>query len=51
MKGLEEPSAKIMYDVMIEEISQDINIAVLAGPGHVQDYMKGVPSWRRHRLL
>lgn len=44
MKGLEEPSAKIMYDVMIEEISQDINIAVLAGPGHVQDYMKGVPS-------
>lgn len=44
MKGLEEPSAKIMYNVMIEEISQNINIAVLAGPGHVQDYMKGVPS-------
>ena len=44
MKGLEEPSAKIMYDVMKEEIKQDIHIAVLAGPGHVQDYMKKVPS-------
>ncbi len=44
MKGLEEPSAKIMYTVMKEEINQDIHIAALAGPGHVQDYMKGVPS-------
>lgn len=44
MKGLEEPSAMIMNDIMAEEIKQDIHIAVLAGPGHVQDYMKGVPS-------
>lgn len=44
MKGLEEPSAKIIHDIMKEEISQNIHIAVLAGPGHVQDYMKGVPS-------
>ncbi len=44
MKGLEEPGAKIMFDVMREEIKQDIHIAVLAGPGHVQDYMKKVPS-------
>lgn len=44
MKGLEEPGAAIMHDVMKEEIQQDIHIAVLAGPGHVQDYMKGVPS-------
>lgn len=44
MKGLEEPSAKTLFDVMREEIKQDINIAILAGPGHVQDYMKGVPS-------
>ena len=29
---------------MKEEIKQDIHVAVLAGPGHVQDYMKGVPS-------
>ena len=44
MKGLEEPSAKILHDVMKEEIKQDIHIAVLAGPGHVQDYMQKVPS-------
>lgn len=44
MKGLEEPSAEIMHDIMKQEIPQDIHVAVLAGPGHVQDYMKGVPS-------
>ena len=44
MKGLEEASAKTMFDVMKEEINQDIHIAILAGPGHVQDYMKKVPS-------
>lgn len=44
MKGLEEPSAKYMHQIMREEIKQNIHIAVLAGPGHVQDYTKGVPS-------
>lgn len=44
MKGLEEPTAKTLVTVFKEEISQNIHIASLAGPGHVQDYMKGVPS-------
>ena len=44
MKGLETPGAATMYDIMKQEIKQDIHIAVLAGPGHVQDYMKKVPS-------
>ncbi len=44
MKGLEEPSAKTLVDVFKEEISQDIKVACLGGPGHVQDYMKKVPS-------
>ena len=44
MKGLEESTAKTMFEIMKEEIKQDIHIAVLAGPGHVQDYMKKVPS-------
>lgn len=44
MKGLEENTAKTMYQIMREEIKQPIHIAVLAGPGHVQDYMKKVPS-------
>ena len=44
MKGLEEPSAKILAKVFREEINQDIHIATLGGPGHVQDYLKNVPS-------
>ena len=44
MKGLEVPTAKIMHDVMKEEIHQNIHVAALSGPGHVQDYMKNVPS-------
>lgn len=44
MKGLEEPSATTMLDIMRQEIKQNIHIATLGGPGHVQDYMKGVPS-------
>ncbi len=44
MKGLEEPNAKILSEVMREEITQKIHIATLGGPGHVQDYMKKVPS-------
>lgn len=44
MKGLEEPSANILFDVFKEEIKQNIHVATLSGPGHVQDYMKNVPS-------
>lgn len=44
MKGLEEPSGKRMLEIMREEIKQNIHIATLGGPGHVQDYMRGVPS-------
>ena len=44
MKGLEEPNATLLSTVMREEIKQPIHIATLGGPGHVQDYMKKVPS-------
>ena len=44
MKGLEESTAKTMFEIMKEEVTQPVHIAVLAGPGHVQDYMKNVPS-------
>lgn len=45
MKGLEEPSAKTLIDVFNEEIRQkDVHVASLGGPGHVQDYLKKVPS-------
>ncbi len=44
MKGLEEPGATTMLDIMRQEIKQNIHIGTLGGPGHVQDYMKKVPS-------
>lgn len=44
MKGLEDPQATLLSSVMTEEIKQPIHIATLGGPGHVQDYVKGVPS-------
>ncbi|MDO4184787.1 MAG: hypothetical protein Q4D11_06110 [Rhodospirillales bacterium] len=44
MKGLEAPSAKIMHDIFKEEIKQNAHVATLSGPGHVQDYMRNVPS-------
>lgn len=44
MKGLEEPDSKTLSQIFDEEIKQDLKVAILAGPGHVQDYMKKVPS-------
>ena len=44
IKGLEEGAAKTIEQIFSEEIKQDIHIAILAGPGHVQDYLRGVPS-------
>ena len=44
MKGLEEPSAEILADVFLSEIKQNIHVATLSGPGHVEDYIRGVPS-------
>lgn len=44
MKGLEEPSAEILADVFLSEIKQKIHVATLGGPGHVEDYIRKVPS-------
>lgn len=44
MKGLEVATGKRMTEVFAEEISQDASVAVLLGPGHVQDYLKEIPS-------
>ena len=44
MKGLEQNTCKRMSEIMYEEIKQKIDVAVLLGPGHVQDYMKKIPS-------
>ncbi|MBO4956999.1 MAG: hypothetical protein J6C50_04135 [Rickettsiales bacterium] len=44
MKGLEQNTGKRLTEIINEEIKQNINVCVLLGPGHVQDYLKKVPS-------
>ena len=44
MKGIDIDLQKRLSEVMKDKIKQDIKIAVLLGPGHVQDYTSGVPS-------
>lgn len=45
MKGLEQNTGKRLTQVFREEITQDgVSVAVLLGPGHVQDYLQKIPS-------
>ena len=44
MKGLEIGSGKRLTTVLAEEIGQEQPIAVWVGPGHVQDYLRGMPN-------
>lgn len=45
MKGLEENTGKRMTQIFSEEVKQsNVDVAVLVGPGHVQDYLNEIPS-------
>lgn len=45
MKGLEQDTCKRLSEIIKEEIKQQyVKTCVLLGPGHVQDYLKNVPS-------
>jgi len=44
MKGLEETTGKRLSQVFREEISQPVDLAIWVGPGHVQEFLKDVPS-------
>lgn len=44
MKGLEAETGKRLTQVMHEGITQQIEVAVWVGPGHVQDFMAGIPN-------
>jgi glycerol-3-phosphate dehydrogenase (NAD(P)+) len=45
MKGIEENTGKRLTQVVCEYINKDFtDIAIWAGPGHVQDFLKGVPN-------
>jgi len=44
MKGLEASSGKRLSQVLSEEIGVSAGIAVWLGPGHVQEFLRGVPN-------
>ncbi|MBE6604199.1 MAG: NAD(P)H-dependent glycerol-3-phosphate dehydrogenase [Ruminococcaceae bacterium] len=44
MKGLEIGTGKRLSTIVEEELSEDINTAVWLGPGHVQDFCRGIPN-------
>ncbi len=44
MKGIEENTGKRLTQIINEEITQPCSIAIWVGPGHVQDYVKGIPN-------
>ncbi|MDF2587359.1 MAG: glycerol-3-phosphate dehydrogenase [Anaerocolumna sp.] len=44
MKGLEESSGKRLSQVVKEELGASTKVAVWLGPGHVQDYLQGIPN-------
>lgn len=44
MKGLEIGSGKRLTTVIEEELGPNIQTAVWVGPGHVQDFVKGMPN-------
>lgn len=44
MKGLERGSGKRLSEVLTEEIGGDKSVAVWVGPGHVQDFTRGIPN-------
>jgi glycerol-3-phosphate dehydrogenase (NAD(P)+) len=44
MKGLEAASGKRLSQVFKEEMGANTNMAVWLGPGHVQDFVRGIPN-------
>lgn len=44
MKGLEAGSGKRLTTVMAEELGAAVRTAVWVGPGHVQDFLSGMPN-------
>ncbi len=44
MKGLEIGTGKRLTTVLHEVLGEDVIAAVWVGPGHVQDFLKGIPN-------
>ncbi len=44
MKGLEEKTGKRLTEVFLEGYGYKADVAVWIGPGHVQDFVRGIPN-------
>lgn len=44
MKGIEEGTGKRLTEVLAEELGPEVKTAVWVGPGHVQDFVSGMPN-------
>ena len=44
MKGVEESTGKRLTEVVREFTTNETPVAVWVGPGHVEDFMKGIPN-------
>ena len=44
MKGIEVATGERLTTVVRETITQNINVCVWVGPGHVQDFMRNIPN-------
>lgn len=44
MKGIETGTGKLLSQVFSEEIGTSTNIVIWVGPGHVQDFVNGIPN-------
>jgi glycerol-3-phosphate dehydrogenase (NAD(P)+) len=44
MKGLEASTGKRLSQVVVEEIGSPVKVALWVGPGHVQEFLEGIPN-------
>lgn len=44
MKGIEAVTGKRLSQVFQEEVASNCKVAVWVGPGHVQDFVRGIPN-------
>ena len=44
MKGIENTSCKRLTEVVKEELGKDTNVAVWLGPGHVEEFYRGIQN-------
>ncbi len=44
MKGIEKGTGLRLTEVLLEELNQDVKVAIWVGPGHVQAYYNSVPN-------